>query len=268
LVSDQKHRSSLMISDTESLFQSCRRGDLARVRYLVEERDVELNVRDQWDSTPLYYSCLCGHEDLVLYLLQQGATCQASTFDGERCVYGALTDRIRAMLLDSSVVTAHSMRRDAYSEFLRNLFSTGSGADVRFNLCDGSEFLAHRCLLMARSPYFKRNFSGKWIGRRQVSVRSPRIDSDSFRALLQYLYTGRVEIRLDRLDSLLRLADKTELEELGPAAAATVGTGRAESCQARDASHHHCAGPGHGPGETRLGIPSESGHAAAPSAGG
>ncbi|PAA46737.1 hypothetical protein BOX15_Mlig003335g1, partial [Macrostomum lignano] len=48
----------------------------------------------------------------------------------------------------------------------------------------------------------------------QVSVRSPRIDSDSFRALLQYLYTGRVEIRLDRLDSLLRLADKTELEEL------------------------------------------------------
>uniref|UniRef100_A0A1I8IAY2 Ankyrin repeat and BTB/POZ domain-containing protein 1 n=1 Tax=Macrostomum lignano TaxID=282301 RepID=A0A1I8IAY2_9PLAT len=203
-----------MISDTDSLFQSCRRGDLARVRYLVEERDVELNVRDQWDSTPLYYSCLCGHEDLVLYLLQQGATCQASTFDGERCVYGALTDRIRAMLLDSSVVTAHSMRRDAYSEFLRNLFSTGSGADVRFNLCDGSEFLAHRCLLMARSPYFKRNFSGKWIGRRQVSVRSPRIDSDSFRALLQYLYTGRVEIRLDRLDSLLRLADKTELEEL------------------------------------------------------
>ncbi|GLD70009.1 ankyrin repeat and BTB/POZ domain-containing protein 1 [Lates japonicus] len=52
----------------------------SRVRYLVEQRDVDLNVRDKWDSTPLYYACLCGHEELVQYLLASGAKCEANTF--------------------------------------------------------------------------------------------------------------------------------------------------------------------------------------------
>jgi len=54
------------------LFQSCRRGDLDRVRYLVENGETELNLRDHWDSTPLYYACLCGHHELVEFLLQNG----------------------------------------------------------------------------------------------------------------------------------------------------------------------------------------------------
>lgn len=41
-------------------------------RQLVEKEDIELNVRDKWDSTPLYYACLCGHIDLVKYLLENG----------------------------------------------------------------------------------------------------------------------------------------------------------------------------------------------------
>ena len=40
-------------------------------RYLVENKELELNQRDKWDSTPLYYACLCGHQDLVLYLLER-----------------------------------------------------------------------------------------------------------------------------------------------------------------------------------------------------
>uniref|UniRef100_A0A0N4SVV0 Ankyrin repeat and BTB domain containing 1 n=1 Tax=Mus musculus TaxID=10090 RepID=A0A0N4SVV0_MOUSE len=39
--------------DTSDLFASCRKGDVGRVRYLLEQRDVEVNVRDKWDSTPL-----------------------------------------------------------------------------------------------------------------------------------------------------------------------------------------------------------------------
>jgi hypothetical protein len=61
-----------MTSDTIDLIQSVRRGDLVRVRYeinyfhqshinqrffyfsyLVEQKEVELNIRDKWDSTPL-----------------------------------------------------------------------------------------------------------------------------------------------------------------------------------------------------------------------
>ena len=51
--------------ETQDLFQSCRRGDLEQVRYLAEHKEVDVNVRDKWDSTPLYYACLCGHLDLV-----------------------------------------------------------------------------------------------------------------------------------------------------------------------------------------------------------
>lgn len=53
------------------------------------------------------------------YLLAQGARCEANTFDGERCLYGALTDQIRKVLLDYKIVTSQTMRRDAYDEFLR-----------------------------------------------------------------------------------------------------------------------------------------------------
>ena len=60
----------MMTSDKIDLIHSVRRGDLVRVRYerililqsppdsplcryLVEQKEVELNIRDQWDSTPL-----------------------------------------------------------------------------------------------------------------------------------------------------------------------------------------------------------------------
>ncbi|CAF1522982.1 unnamed protein product, partial [Rotaria sordida] len=58
-----------MASDRNDLIQSVRRGDLVRVRYLVEHKEVELNIRDRWDSTPLYYACLCGHLEIAQYLL-------------------------------------------------------------------------------------------------------------------------------------------------------------------------------------------------------
>ena len=34
-------------------------------RYLTENKEMDLNIRDKWDSTPLYYACLCGHLELV-----------------------------------------------------------------------------------------------------------------------------------------------------------------------------------------------------------
>ena len=79
-------------------------------RYLTDQKEINLNVRDKWDSTPLYYSCLCGHPEVVSYLLENGARCDANTFDGERCVYGALTDQIRKMLLNFSVISSRVKR--------------------------------------------------------------------------------------------------------------------------------------------------------------
>jgi hypothetical protein len=41
--------------DSTPLYYSC----LCVCRYLTEHKEVELNMRDVWDSTPLYFSCLC-----------------------------------------------------------------------------------------------------------------------------------------------------------------------------------------------------------------
>jgi ankyrin repeat/BTB/POZ domain-containing protein 1 len=68
-----------------------------------------------WDSTPLYYACLCGHIELVEYLLENGARCEANSFDGERCMYGALTDQIRNVLRNLKVRVT---KLDQYELFL------------------------------------------------------------------------------------------------------------------------------------------------------
>ncbi|KAG8516966.1 Ankyrin repeat and BTB/POZ domain-containing protein 1 [Galemys pyrenaicus] len=175
--------------DTSDLFASCRKGDVGRVRYLLEQRDVEVNVRDKWDSTPLYYACLCGHEELVLYLLANGARCEANTFDGERCLYGALSDGIRRALRDYKQVTASCRRRDYYDDFLQRLLEQGIHSDVVF-VVHGRPFRAHRCVLGARSTYFANMLDTKWKGKSVVLLRHPLINPVAFGALLQYLYTG------------------------------------------------------------------------------
>lgn len=85
-------------------------------RQLLEKEDVQLNIRDKWDSTPLYYACLCGHLETVEYLLENGARCEANTFDGERCLYGALTDQIRTLLKNFKINTTKLDQYDLHLE--------------------------------------------------------------------------------------------------------------------------------------------------------
>ena len=90
-------------------------------RYLTDQKEISLNVRDKWDSTPLYYACLCGHPEVVSFLLENGARCEANTFDGERCVYGALTDQIRKMLNNFSVISSR-VRRYVVHKYIKAMF--------------------------------------------------------------------------------------------------------------------------------------------------
>lgn len=196
--------------NTLQLFLSCRKGDLARVKYLVEEQESELNVRDRWDGTPLYYACLCGHKDVVEYLLSQGARCVANTFDGERCLYAALTNEIRNILRDRKVVTSSIMRRDAYDEFMRRCFEDVKHCDVTFSV-QGGTVPAHRCVLAARCDFFRRSLQQKWAGRQLVPVTHNLVDADIFRIVVQYLYTGRLEMRGKHFEGFAELASRCRL---------------------------------------------------------
>ncbi|XP_032996946.1 ankyrin repeat and BTB/POZ domain-containing protein 1 [Lacerta agilis] len=199
--------------DTSDLFTSCKKGDVFRVRYLLEQRDVEINVRDKWDSTPLYYACLCGHEELVRYLLANGAKCEANTFDGERCLYGALSDAIRRVLKEYKQITAKCMKRDYYDVFLQRLLEQGYQSDIVF-IVHGKSFCAHRCILGARSAYFAEMFETKWKGKNIIALKHPLINPAAFGSLLQYLYTGRLDLDVEYVSDCKRLAKQCRLQDL------------------------------------------------------
>ncbi|XP_057686187.1 ankyrin repeat and BTB/POZ domain-containing protein 1 isoform X2 [Corythoichthys intestinalis] len=199
--------------DVHELFSSCRKGDVCRVRYLIEERDVDLNVRDKWDSSPLYYACLCGHEELVQYLLASGAKCEANTFDGERCLYGSLNDSIRRLLKEYKCVSVRAMKRDDFNYFLHVLLEQGLHSDITF-LVHGQMFTAHRCVLGALSEYFTEMFANKWKNKTLIHLKHPLINPAAFGAILQYLYTGRMDIDVSLVDDCRRLAKQCKMTAL------------------------------------------------------
>ncbi|XP_068191257.1 ankyrin repeat and BTB/POZ domain-containing protein 1 isoform X1 [Antennarius striatus] len=199
--------------DVFDLFSSCRRGDIFRVRYLAEQKDVDLNVRDKWDSTPLYYACLCGHEELVEYLLASGAKCEANTFDGERCMYGSLNDSVRRLLKDYKCVTVKAMQKNGFNYFLHMLMEQGQYSDVKF-LVHGQIVTAHRFVLSARSEYFTEMFETKWKGKSLITLKHPLVNPAAFRAILQYVYTGRMDIDISLLEDSRRLAKQCKMSDL------------------------------------------------------
>ncbi|XP_033745465.1 ankyrin repeat and BTB/POZ domain-containing protein 1-like [Pecten maximus] len=199
--------------DVKELFLACRRGDLTKVEYLLEQNQVELNLTDRWDSSPLYYACLCGHEELVQYLLENGARCEANTFDGERCLYGALNDRIRNLLKRYNVISSKQMRRDLYEEFLRRLLEDGIYSDVTF-LVHNETFPVHRCILAARCNYFAEMFRTKWLGRRVITIKHALVVPDAFKSILQYLYTASLDTHIDNIEDCMRLAKQCRLQDL------------------------------------------------------
>ncbi|KAI9009244.1 hypothetical protein DFJ74DRAFT_738802 [Hyaloraphidium curvatum] len=187
-----------------SLVLACRKGDLETVKRLIAA-DVPVNARDAFDATPLYYSALCGHEAVVRFLLGAGAQADPTTFEGERCLYGALTDSIRALLRNHK----YSTRRDERQDFALWLAGLLAGSrllhdpghespaladfppDFAFYL-SGERIPAHRFLLAARSPFFAANLATRWRDADYARVRS-RVDADVFRACIRWFYTGRAD---------------------------------------------------------------------------
>jgi ankyrin repeat protein len=56
------------------LHTSAKAGDILRVKYLVEQLDVDVNERDIHDSSPLFYACLCGHAGMLYHLIRTYST--------------------------------------------------------------------------------------------------------------------------------------------------------------------------------------------------
>lgn len=192
--------------ENADIYLATRTGDLKRVKHLVEKENVDVNRRDCWDSVPLYYACLCGHADIVTYLLKQGAVCSENTFDGDRCLYGALTTEIHSLLLQADVTKVPPLK--PLGESIRKLcdlcddpeqpipLSRSFEACCDFALKVGDRtYRLHKAILAARSPDFDEMLSSQ--SRSEDLSRfnwTTQVDPAAFGALLVYIYSERVDM--------------------------------------------------------------------------
>ncbi|XP_056171495.1 BTB/POZ domain-containing protein At2g04740 isoform X1 [Syzygium oleosum] len=220
------------------IFSASRAGDVDRLRYLLET-GVNVNARDRWDSVALYYASLAGHLDAARMLLESGAICSEHTFDGDRCHYAALNLKVRKLLkafearppplgplqgdLRETFLNCEANR--AFLEQSENHFpGTGIGSsgasnydhfppDVTFFI-HGRPIEAHRVILSARSPFFKKKFESDWKDRREVRFSRERLSYPALYSLIHFFYSDRLEISVEDMEDLVRICKVCKCESL------------------------------------------------------
>ncbi|XP_067651154.1 ankyrin repeat and BTB/POZ domain-containing protein 1-like [Haliotis asinina] len=213
-----KHAPRGAFEKQKDIFLCCRTGDLGKLKRLVEENNVNLNITDDWDNPPLYLACLCGHIQVVEYLLQQGARYDATSIDGQRCFLSSLNQGIRDILrqyeTSLSVVQEREQAKE-FSYFLDCLYERVPGFDIQL-MVENHTFLAHRSILSARSAYFLNVFKSSNItnGTLELDV---SFNVVGLRAALQYMYTGKLDISpgdVRCVEKLFRYLDFDKVSQL------------------------------------------------------
>ncbi|QSZ36792.1 hypothetical protein DSL72_006675 [Monilinia vaccinii-corymbosi] len=193
----------------EELCIACRIGDVQRVQRAITTPGVNINARDQFDYTPLilvsftvslslhtFYpannlkASLCGHYNVVELLLEAGALCERDTFQGERCLYNALNNRIRNLLLKYDYSKSTNPLQP-FASHITSLLTRQVPKVSDITLHSGSEsWDLHKMILSARSPYFRRKLL---VSPETTAWKlAPSIPPESFHIALRYLYMGEV----------------------------------------------------------------------------
>jgi ankyrin repeat/BTB/POZ domain-containing protein 1 len=148
---------------------------------------------------------LCGHYEVIRLLLENGALCERDTFQGERCLYNALNDRIRNLLLSYDYAKSTNPLQPLAAHITSLLTRpTPKTTDITITAY-GQEFHLHKFILAARSPYFAKKLAA---APSTATWKLPNsIPAESLAVALQYLYFQEVSVRR----VLLGLSDEQEL---------------------------------------------------------
>ncbi|RLV92501.1 Ankyrin repeat-containing protein [Spathaspora sp. JA1] len=196
---------------------ACRAGDIEVVDSLLSTPNLDINQVDEYNYSPLILSSLCGHYSIVELLLQRGAVCDRDTFQGARCIYGALTDQIRDLLVSFDISKAVDSTQPfaAHIASLLNPVVTNT-RDVVFQFRSGQWFKLHRFLLAARCGIFREKLLGDWAYLTVIKM-PESVDYDAFKVIVDYIYLRTDSIAIDDgqiQEKLVELARKYQLPDL------------------------------------------------------
>lgn len=212
----------------QELCMACRAGDHDTVDSLLAVPNVDINRVDEWDYSPLILASLCGHIKIVELLLSRGAVCDRDTFQGARCIYGALNDTIRDVLISFDISKKVDMSQpfaSHISSLLSPLFQL-SGSDIVFLFPhvqgtlarDLRVFRLNRFILAARSEYFyaKLKVGGTW-SQKVVIEMPPSTSPEVFKAVIDYIYLRTDDLPIDQpkiQHQLIQFSKKLGLNDL------------------------------------------------------
>jgi len=110
--------------------------------------------------------------------------------------------------------------RDVYNSLVRCLIKqrkTGEFCDVMLRV-NSQCYYAHKAVLAAASPYFRTMFTSCMKEQRSAEIdlsKSLQLDNeDSFRQVLDFMYSGDIEINVDNSEDILRIADFLLFEDV------------------------------------------------------
>ncbi|KAK5941787.1 hypothetical protein PMZ80_005738 [Knufia obscura] len=173
------------------LCEASRRGDLKVCQEMIQE-GVNINAKDTYDYTPLILASLCGHYETVQLLLESGALCERDTFQGERCLYNALNDKIRNLLLSYDYSKSTDPLQPLASHLTSLLYRTQPRTSdiVVSSSTESDSFNLHKFVLAARSPYFKKKLDA---APETLAWKLPTsIPGPSFGIALKHLYLAEL----------------------------------------------------------------------------
>ena len=171
------------------LCNACRKNDLKACQEAITS-GANINARDEFDYTPLILASLCGHYDVAQVLLESGALCERDTFQGERCIYSALNDRMRNLLLaydySKSTDPLQPLASHIYSLLSREEPKT---SDIIVASADTS-FKLHKFILAARCPYFQKKLTN--APETSTWKLPSTIPPQAFETAIKYVYLGEL----------------------------------------------------------------------------
>ncbi|KAM7345269.1 BTB/POZ domain-containing protein ribbon isoform 1-T1 [Cochliomyia hominivorax] len=97
-------------------------------------------------------------------------------------------------------------------EILDSLIKVESYVDCTIVVDDQVQFKAHRVVLAANSPYFQSILQD--IPMDHCSIIFPGVKAFEMRALLEYMYTGEVNVTQSQIPKIMRIAEELEVKGL------------------------------------------------------